>query len=133
MKTGQINQTVIFTKDPETVYQLLMDQEKHAEFTGSEVEMSPSEGGNFSVFDGYCHGTNIALEKGKRILQHWHFAEDGWPDDHYSICEFLFEPVEGGTRLIFIQKEIPEHKVEALTNGWKEYYWEPMESYLSGK
>lgn len=130
MKTGTINQIIHFNSDPETVYLLIMNAEKHAGFTGSEVKMSQEIGGNFKVFDGYCHGTNIALEKGKKIIQHWHFAEDGWPDDHYSICTFEFEPSKTGTKLTFTQTDIPEHKVSQLENGWNEYYWEAMTDFL---
>lgn len=130
MKTGTIKQTVSFPSKPEIVYDLIMDQKKHAAFTGGKVEMSTEIKGEFNVFDGYCHGYNIELDKGKKIVQGWHFAEDGWPDEHYSLCTFIFEPEGEGTKLTFEQKDIPEHKVADLTVGWKQYYWDPMRKYL---
>ena len=81
-------------------------------------------------FDGYCHGYNIELIEGKKIVQAWHFAEEGWPDDHFSTCTFLFEEAGNKTKLTFLQTDVPEHKVEALKGGWKEFYWEPMKAYL---
>jgi uncharacterized protein YndB with AHSA1/START domain len=39
MKIKSIKQTVTFASTPEKVYHLIMDQEKHAAFTGSEVIM----------------------------------------------------------------------------------------------
>jgi len=90
MKTKSIRQTVTFNASPETVYQLIMDPKKHAAVTGSAVIMSSDVNGKFSVFDGYCHGYNIELIEGKKIVQAWHFAEDGWPDDHFSICTVNF-------------------------------------------
>ena len=59
-------------------------------FTGSKVIMSNKVNGKFKVFDGYCHGYNIELMQGKKIVQAWNFAEDGWPEDHFSICTFFF-------------------------------------------
>jgi activator of HSP90 ATPase len=132
MKTKAIRQTLIFQGKPKEIYELLMDSKKHAAVTGSKVSMSRREKGKFVVFDGYCHGYNIELVEGKRIVQAWHFAEDGWPDDHFSICTFLFTRAAGGTRLNFEQTGVPEHKATALKSGWKLYYWQPMKAYLAG-
>jgi activator of HSP90 ATPase len=130
MKTGTIKQEVIFTAKPEVIYDLIMNEEKHAEFTQSEVSMSNEIGGTFSAYDGYIKGKNSELIPGKKIVQEWHFDEEEWDEDHFSICTFIFEPFQAGTKLIFTQTNIPEHKVEALETGWEEFYWEPMMDYL---
>jgi activator of HSP90 ATPase len=126
MKTKTIKQTVTLNASPEDVYEILMDAKKHGSLTGTTVKMSKKVSGRFDVFNGYCHGYNIELEKGKKIIQAWNFDEDGWPADHFSICTFLFEAVEKGTKLTFIQSGVPEHKFEELKEGWKQYYWKPM-------
>ncbi len=135
MKTKIIRQTVTFPKaKPTEVYNLIMDERKHSSFTGSKVSMSDDEvDGKFEVYDGYCTGFNIELKVGKKIVQGWHFKEDGWPDDHFSICTFIFSKVPTGTKLSFTQTAIPEHKADALKDGWKLYYWNPMKAYLAGK
>jgi activator of HSP90 ATPase len=130
MKTKTIKQTVTFAATPEKIYHLIMDSKKHASFTGSKVIMSTKANGKFSVFDGYCHGYNIELIEGKKIVQAWHFAEERWPDDHYSMCTFLLEPVGNKTKLIFQQTGVPEDSVAVLKDGWKQYYWEAMKTYL---
>jgi len=130
METKTIQQTVTFDAPPEEVYDLLMDGVKHSEFTGSEVLMSTKVGGDFEVFDGYCHGHNIELEPGKKIVQAWHFNEDGWPEDHFTICTFLFEPLEHGTKLEFTQTDVPAEFVDALAQGWHGFYWEAMTEFL---
>ena len=129
MKTKNIKQTVTFNASPIDIYNLLMDSNKHAAFTGDVDKLSTKIKGEFSVFGGYCHGYNIELIPGSKIAQAWHFAEDGWPDEHYSICTFKFEPVGDKTKLVFTQTDIPEHKVESLKSGWKEFYWEAIKSY----
>jgi len=135
MKTKRIKLTVTFKgARPLEVYNLIMDEKKHSAFTGTKVSMSDDEvDGKFEMFDGYCSGFNIELKKGKKIVQGWHFAEDGWPEGHFSICTFLFEKVPTGTKLSFTQTDVPERNVESLKNGWKLYYWQPMKAYLAGK
>jgi len=134
MKTKTIKQTVTFLKaKPIEVYTLIMDARKHSAFSGSKVKMSQKIDGKFEMFDGYCTGFNIELKEGKKIIQGWHFKEEGWPDDHFSICSFVFTRVPTGTKLSFTQKAIPEHKAEALKEGWKQYYWNPMKAYLADR
>jgi activator of HSP90 ATPase len=130
MKTKSIKQTVTFNATPEQLYNLIMDEKKHAAFTGAKATISIEPNGRFSVFDGYCQGYNIKLVKGKRIVQAWHFAEDGWPDDHYSICNFELEKTGTKAKLRFLQTDVPEHKVETLKDGWREFYWDAIKKYL---
>ncbi len=133
MKTKSIQQEIIFDCEPAVIYNLLMNQDKHSEITGSEVIMSNELNGQFSVFDGYCEGYNIELIENQKIVQAWHFDEDGWSEDHYSICTFIFEPAENKTKLIFTQTGIPEHKAEELERGWNDFYWQPIKEYLKNR
>jgi activator of HSP90 ATPase len=130
MKTKTIRQTVSFKASPKEVYEMIMDAGKHSSLTGTTVKMSREVNGKFEAFDGYCHGYNIELEEGKKIAQAWHFREDGWPDDHFSICTFQFEPTEKGTKLTFSQVGVPEHKYDEIKDGWRQYYWKPMANYF---
>ncbi len=131
MKTGTIKQTASFNASPQEVYELLMDAKKHALVTGSKVKISNKEKGPFVTFDGYCHGFNVELIPGEKIVQAWHFAEDGWPDDHFSICTFEFKKAGKGTKLNFKQVGVPKHKIDALNDGWRDFYWKPMKDYLA--
>jgi activator of HSP90 ATPase len=130
MEKKYIRQTETFDATPEKIYNLIMDQKEHAAFTGSNVIMDSKVSGKFSVFDGYCHGYNIELIEGEKIVQAWHFAEEGWPEDHFSTCTFQMEPEGNKTKLSFLQTNVPEHLVDALKEGWKQYYWEPIKAYL---
>jgi activator of HSP90 ATPase len=130
MKTDNIKQTAIFKATTQEVYEALMDANKHARFTNADASIDNTIKGKFSVYDGYCHGYNIELVPHNKIVQAWHFAEDGWPDDHYSICTFLFEQNGNETKLNFLQTDVPEHKFDALTQGWIDFYWQPLNEYL---
>lgn len=130
MKTKTIKQTVNFPISPDKLYALFFDSKKLSKIHGGKTSMTRKPKGKFTVFDGYCHGYNLRLEENKLIEQAWHFQEDGWPDDHYSICTFYLEPSAKGTRLIFTQKGVPEHKYEDLKKGWYTYYWQPIRDYI---
>lgn len=130
MNTVTINQTWTFNAPAKNVYNLLTDAELLEIITGSEAEFENYVDGEFSLFEGYCEGFNLEMEPNKKLVQEWNFAEDGWPEDHYSICTFLFEEKEGKTEMVFTQTDVPEEVKEALTQGWNEYFWEPMSDYL---
>lgn len=130
MKTGSIQQTIQFKAPSSTIYELIMDERLHSEIAGGEVKMGRNTNDRFSVFDGYCTGYNIELIPDEKIVQAWRFEEEGWPEDHYSIVTFKFTNTNNGCELDFNQTEIPFEKIEALSEGWKTYYWEPIEEYL---
>jgi activator of HSP90 ATPase len=130
MKTKTIRQTATFDASPQIIYNLIMDEKTHAAFTGSKASVSKEPNGKFSVFDGYCQGYNIELIEGKKIVQAWHFSEDGWPENHFSICNFEFKEEGEKTKLNFLQTNVPEQNVESLKDGWKEYYWDAIKTYL---
>ena len=128
MKVGEINQSVSINCTPLKLYNLLLDSKQHSKLSNSVVQINKRKGGKFSIFDGYCDGYNIELIPGTKIVQAWNFKEDGWPEDHYSICTFKFSLQGDKTKLIFHQTNIPEHKVASLKQGWKRYYWEPLKA-----
>ncbi len=131
METVTIRQEIDIEASPEKVYEALMNTEHHSNFTGAEAHISDKEGGIFSAYDGYLLGENIKLIPSEKIVQKWRAIEDNWPEDHWSTVEFqLSDNEEDGTRIIFIQKDLPKVIAENVANGWHKYYWKPMNDYL---
>jgi len=130
MKTKTIKQTITFPTSPEKLYSLLLDSKKMSAIHGGKTSMTKRANGKFTVFDGYCHGFNIELLEGKKIVQAWNFKETGWPEDHFSVCTFLLEPSPKGTKLTFTQTGVLATNYEALKEGWRTYYWEPIKAFL---
>ena len=130
MKTKTIRQTVTFATTPAKLYALLFDSKKLTRMHGAPTVMTRRAKGKFTVFGGYCVGYNISLVENQKIEQAWHFNEAGWPDDYFSICSFNLVPASNGTKLVFIQKGVPETTYEDIKAGWKTYYWEPIRQYL---
>jgi activator of HSP90 ATPase len=128
METRNIKQSVTIKASPHDVYEALMDSKKHAKFTGGKASISRVVGGKFNAFDDYCEGVNLELVPDKKIVQSWR-AND-WLEGHYSKATFAFKATQGGTNLTFTQTGVPEDQYDAVSQGWREYYWAPMKEML---
>jgi activator of HSP90 ATPase len=124
-----IRQTVTFKAAPHDVYEALMDSRKHAAFTGDSAKISRKVGGAITAYGEYVTGRNVELVLDKKIVQAWHAAD--WPDGHESTVTFILKRVPGGTRLSFSHRDVPENDVEAIRQGWKDNYGEPMKIFLT--
>jgi len=128
MASKTIRQTVDIKADPKDVYDAFMDPKKHAKFTGGKAKISNKVGGKFSVFDGYAEGENVALEPGKKIVQTWRASD--WPEGHMSKITIKLTKKGKGTKLTFTHTGVPKDFFEDITQGWVEYYWEPIRQLL---
>jgi activator of HSP90 ATPase len=126
-----IKQSVTFKAKPHEVYEILMDEKKHTEFTGGEARINRKVGGKFSIYGGEISGVNIELVPDKRIVQSWRYSD--WEEDMYSTATFVLEEVTGHTHLTFTQSGVPDDKYEDIKQGWKDYYWAPMKEMLEKK
>jgi len=75
MKTLTIKQTVIFNADPPEVYEALLDEKKHARFTGGRAVIGRKVGGKFSVFDDYQIGVPAEF---------YAYVKRGWADYYWQ-------------------------------------------------
>jgi len=132
MKSGTIRQTVLIEATPIEVYEAYVDPKKHAAFTGQSASGRPKVGGKFSAGDGYISGKYLALERGKRVLHEWTTTE--WPAGYPpSVLELTFKAKGKKTELTMIHSKVPEEQVEYYAEGWKEYYWKPLQAYFANK
>ena len=128
--TKTIEQTATFKASPHDVYELLMDSEKHTNFTGAKATISREIGGSFTAYDGALSGTILALVPDSKIVKSWRGSDEGWVAGHYSTATFTLEAVGGGTRLTFVQTGVPEASYEQISQGWQTYYWLKMKAFL---
>lgn len=126
MKT--IKQTVHINARPQEVYEAYVEAKKHAEFTGAKVKFENKVGGKFDIWDGELAGENIELVEGKKIVQKWQ-AND-WPEGHFSDLTITLEADGDGTRLVLVQKNVLDDKADEIDDGWRKYYWQPMNEYF---
>ena len=128
IKTRDVKQKVIFDASPHEVYEMLMDSEKHAQFTGENAKISRKVGGRIRAYGGYITGSNLELVPDKRIVQKWH--ADGWPAGHYSIVTFALRPSGKKALLEFTQTGVPADEYADINSGWKEWYWSKMKEMM---
>ena len=132
VKVKTIRQSVHFDATPSEIYELLMISKKHAAFSGEPAKISTKVGGNFTAYGDYIEGRQIELFKGKKIVQSWRTSE--WPKGHYSTATWTFRlPAEGGCTMDFIQEGVPLEHFVAISEGWKEHYWDLMAQYLEAE
>lgn len=125
-------QSVTFDASPARIFQALTNARVHTQFTGSPALISARKGAAFSVYDGYATGTNEQVEPDKLLMQKWRTNDVAWPEGHFSHVRFELSPMPGGKcRLLFTHTQVPAHLAENLKQGWREYYWTPLKSWVN--
>ena len=128
MEYKTIDQAVTFKASPHEIYEMLMDSQKHSDFTGAPAEINREVGGDFTIMDGALSGKTLDLVADRKIVQAWR-AND-WTEGHYSTAVFLMEESDGQTKLSFTQAGIPSDRFDSINDGWRTYYWEPIAKAL---
>jgi activator of HSP90 ATPase len=124
-----IRQTVVINAAPKQVYAALIDEKKHAKFSGAPATISRQVGGAFTCYGGYLTGINVELVPAKRIVQAW--RSKSWPSGVYSIVSFAFSRKAGGkTKLALTHVGVPASDFKGVSKGWPMYYWKPIKAYL---
>jgi len=131
-KKTTIKQEIYFDADPDEVYETLVNEKKHSEITGAAAAGTSKEGGEFSAWDGYIHGRNLKLVKGKKIVQEWATAD--WPANAGpSRLTLTMKRKNGGTLLKMIHAKVPADQAGLYDEGWKDNYWELMKQHFQTK
>ena len=133
MKTEPIIQTVVFKNaTPKEIYDLYMDQKKHAALTGAPAKIEAKVGGKFSAYSGGLKGTILHLEKNKMIVQTW--RSDAFKKSDVDSMLFIQLEAKGkDTILKMVHGNVPEQDYKGVTSGWPTYYWEPMKEHLKSR
>lgn len=117
---------------PDKLFDMYLDAEAHAAFTGLRVILEPHRGGVFEAFDGMLSGTILHLEPKTLIVQTW--RSGNWPlTTMDSVLMLSFWPAEDGARIELVHVNVPEEDFAGVSQGWEKYYWTPWHDYLIGK
>jgi len=127
--TNTIRHNVTVGAAPKKVFGALMNEKKHAKFTGARASISRKVGGDFTCYRGFISGINLELVPAKRIVQAWR-ARD-WPAGTYSIVSFALSRQAGGrTRISFTHVGVPASRFKDINEGWRTFYWKKLKGYL---
>lgn len=126
-----IEQSDVIPAAPEAVYDAITNPEQHAEFTGSPATGEPVVGGAFTAHGGYIFGTFVVLCPTEKIVQQWQTTQ--WPQDAPpSIVSWSMKGRKDGTTdLTLIHSKVPVEQAESYRQGWIDYYWTPLKTYLT--
>jgi|CZKI01.1.fsa_nt_gi uncharacterized protein YndB with AHSA1/START domain len=127
--TKTIRHNVTIGAAPKQVFGALINEKKHAKFTGAPASISRKAGGAFTCYGGYISGINLELVPSKRIVQAW--RAKGWPAGIHSIVSFALSRKAGGrTRVSFTHVGVPASRFKDINEGWRTHYWRPLKAYL---
>ena len=117
---------------PDKLFDMYLDADAHAAFTGLRVILEPHRGGVFEAFDGMLSGTILHVEPKTLIVQTW--RSGNWPLTAMdSVLMLSFWPAEDGARIELVHVNVPEEDFAGVSQGWEKYYWTPWHDYLIGK
>lgn len=119
----------IINATPETVWQALVDPKHIEEWGGGPAIMDDKVGTEFSLWGGDIHGRNIEVLENDELVQEWYSGDWEKP----SIVRFSLTEEDGKTRVILSQTDIPEAEYDSISEGWKEYYFTPLKTYVEQK
>lgn len=124
-----IRHKVTIRAAPKKVYAALIEEKRHAKFTGEPAKIARKVGGAFSCYGGWLQGINVELVPAKRIVQAW--RGKNWPAGTYSIATFALAKAAGGKTLItFTHVGVPPSKFKDINKGWRMFYWKPLKAHL---
>lgn len=115
---------------PEVLFDLYTNAEKHQQFSGAPVTISPIEGESFIAYGGFCFGKNLHIETNKLIVQSW--KAQGWHEDlDSSLVSLRLVKEKNDTHVYLTHADIPSDKASTMLKGWEEWYWNPMKKFLA--
>lgn len=122
--------SAVLPASADAIYAAWLDSRAHSRMTGGRAEVDGRVGGEFSAWNDYIHGSTLALEPGRRIVQTWRTTD--FPLGHAdSRVEVHLLEVEGGTETMIIHTEIPEGQGAKYGQGWQDHYLVPMRKYFT--
>lgn len=129
MSLETLEMSAVFPVKPTKIYTAWLEGKKHALMTGAHASGKAEEGAKFKAWDGYITGENLELVRDKLIVQSWRttdFAES----DVDSRLEVHLHAVPEGTKVTLTHSDLPKGGKEKYTQGWKEFYFDPMAKFF---
>ena len=115
---------------PDRLFDMYLDADSHAAFTGTPVTIEPLAGAPFQAFNGMLSGTILHIEPKRLIVQTWRSAN--WPAAAIdSVLMLSFWPAAQGARIELVHANVPEEDFAGVSQGWEKYYWTPWQEFLS--
>ena len=117
---------------PDKLFDMYLDAEAHAAFTGFPVTIAARAGAPFRAFNDMLSGTIIHVAPKRLIVQTWRSAN--WPVTAIdSVLTLSFWPENNGARIELVHANVPEEDFAGVSQGWEKYYWTPWRARLNAE
>ena len=114
---------------PDRLFDMYLDRETHAAFTGAPVTIEPRPGAEFHAFGGALSGKILHIEPKRLIVQTWRSVN--WLADSIdSVLILSFWPEAAGGRIELIHANVCDADFAGVSRGWEKHYWTPWRAYL---
>jgi uncharacterized protein YndB with AHSA1/START domain len=124
-----IQQAAILPAPPERLFDMYLDPNLHAAFTGAPVTIGAQPGSPFRAFHDMLSGTMRQVVPKRLIVQSWRAAH--WkPDEIDSTLILTFWPCDTGARIELVHVNVADDDFAGVSQGWEKYYWTPWRAYL---
>ena len=127
--TDSIKLSLLLPATPEEVFDAYLDARLHAAMTGAPANGEPTVGAVFTAWDGYISGKNVLLERPRRIVQTWSTTDFPARAKPSNLTIELSEH-DGETKLTLTHKDLPAGTGARFTDGWRDFYFIPMEDFF---
>jgi uncharacterized protein YndB with AHSA1/START domain len=127
-----IHQSVVLPASAEVLFEMYLDPDAHAAFTGFSVGIGAEVGAPFHAFNKQISGQILAVVRPKLVVQSWRSVKFH-SDDPDSTLILSFTPDLANTkhgRVDLVHLDVPEHDFHGVTEGWQKHYWIPWRTYL---
>ena len=117
---------------PDRLFDMYLDAEAHAAFTGFPVTIAARAGAPFRAFNDMLSGTIIHVAPKRLIVQTWRSAN--WPATAIdSVLTLSVWPENNGARIELVHINVPEADFAGVSQGWERYYWTPWRALLNAE
>ena len=113
----------------EKVWEALVNPKEINAWGGGTAKMNDRPGTKFSLWGGDVYGTNIEVEKFKKLVQEQYGGD--WKEP--SIVTFKLQKLGNSTKLELLHENVPDEEYEDIDQGWQDYYLGPLKKYLETK
>ena len=125
-----IYKSVVLPAPAAELYDMYMDSETHAAFTGAPAKISDEPGSPFEAFGGLLLGTMLQVVKPRLIVQSWRSVNFADQDPDSTLVISFVEEEEGEGRIDLVHLDVPDSDFQGVTGGWESRYFAPWLTYL---
>ncbi|PLX14575.1 MAG: ATPase [Marinilabiliales bacterium] len=112
--------------EPQDVFMALTNPFTIELWSGYKAIMDANVGTEFSLWEGDISGQNIEIIENKKIVQEWYFGEQ---EEKSIVTMNIFENKKG-SQVELKHTNIPDEDYDNIIEGWNEYYFGALKSFL---